>query len=167
MFFGTFRHFDGKKFYGDEKHIIFGYLQVGEVLTKKEVKKYTWHPHADKEIIDYRDKEATNVIYTASEKFKCTDYKGYGVFKYHEDLVLTAGQPKSFWKLPKVFNEVTLTYHGDKVVDSSKIFKSAGRGQEFVIKGDATNIVEWIKGMVEKNTFNQDTLLKEKKCNKC
>ena len=67
---------------------------------------------------------------------------GAGIYSgYHQDLRLTSPNEHrpSFWTLPAFFARTQMTYHdltqwkrtGDKITG-----KSAGRGQEFVIKTD-------------------------------
>ena len=76
----------------------------------------------------------SNTIYIAKEK--CTfdkNIKGYDMFKYDEELNFTKnGMNRTCWNLPDIFKGLKITYHNE---NSWKewYFKSACRGQEFVI----------------------------------
>lgn len=139
LFFGSFKrtHFSGKiEFEKDyERHIIFGYLIVGEICTSKTGLTnpvFAQHPHfQNKELYGTR-----NSVYIAENE------EGYGTFKYRDELVLTRkGFPKSFWELPIMFHPsrgTTISRHSDKDFEVRKdkvFFQSKGIGQDFVIQG--------------------------------
>lgn len=143
LFFGWFQHcdIDGNSINlhkGNGKHILFGYLQVGEIYeltkdTKDEIPEWLKeHPHADKERIDGK----LNRIYVARDTCSWdNNIKGYGVFPYKEELVLTKeGLTRSRWKLQDGLgpDDVNIEYHSKKAWKED-YFQSAGRGQEFVI----------------------------------
>jgi hypothetical protein len=120
LFFGWFRDVvrtsTGYKYVnGTDRHIIWGYLQVGEVQSIEPGEAYeVWkesHPH-----YYYRNREQ-NTGYIARKNLSFSpDLLGYGVFDYKESLALTcSGQKKrSVWKLPKYFHPsygTTMSYH--------------------------------------------------------
>ena len=167
LFFGWFRDAimtnDGYKFInGTDKHIIWGYLQVGQVESIKKDDVYSeWknnHPH-----YYYRNRQQ-NTGYIASNILSFNkNYKGYGIFKFKDPLLLTSpGQKKrSIWKLPKYFypsEGTTMSYHekienkSGKLIwdlkDDHCILQSVGRGQEFVIEGD-NRILDWVKELFD------------------
>jgi hypothetical protein len=159
LFFGWFREVEdnnGKwKFKKDakDKHIIFGYLQIGEIISSsnmgnsKTINKFSSlkkHPH----YIKRNDKEYgdNNCIYVASEgnlKINGKDFgvPSFGTFeKQHELLVLTKSNQdkRSLWELPNCFNHGNFTYHKNqtrwKKENDKVILNSVGRGQEFVVE---------------------------------
>ena len=151
LFFGTFREVilneDGKYSYeksSKEKHIIYGYLQVGEIV-KEGFSKYHWHPHSS----TLYDGKNNNIMFVASKNLLDTNLPGFGTFKFSDGLVLTKhGKPKSQWILPDVLKGKDITYHGKNNLKEDYL-QSSYRGQEFVIDCD-DNILEWIKKLVSK-----------------
>lgn len=118
LFFGNF-HFvmyvDGKYrysrnrgnfYHGKDIQVIWGYLQVGEILSTPEKQKEAWwHPHSS----DGRMNIAANVIFKASEKLSFDNTKpGAGLLLFDKKRVLTLeGASKATW----VMNEVYDTEH--------------------------------------------------------
>ena len=90
-------------------HIIYGYLQIGEIINDyDDVKKYYWHPHADKK----RENDKLNAIYLPSNNILDFNIEGYGVFNYSKELVLTKeGHSRSHWELPKCLIGKKISYH--------------------------------------------------------
>ena len=163
LFYGWFKDVvktsNGYKYIsGTDKHIIWGYLQVGHIEDIKEDKSYCqWknsHPH-----YYYRNRQQ-NTGYIASDTLSFNNKrKGCGIFKFREPLVLTCpGQRnRSVWKLPIYFHPeegTTMSYHENILTKSGKVIwnleeefctlQSVGRGQEFVIEGDS-RISDWVK----------------------
>jgi len=172
LFFGWFRDVvktDGKYKYvsGTDKHIIWGYMQVGEIDSISEASEYeTWklnHPH-------YRNKNrASNTGYIARDSLDFSSgIQGWGVFNYSDSLVLTDPNQKnrSVWKLPQFFhpsNGTKMTYHENqkrwKLHNNHCILKSVGRGQEFIITNN-DNVIEWaidliLNGNKSQNVYHQ------------
>jgi len=173
LFFGWFRDvvkIDGKYKYvsGTDKHIIWGYMQVGEIDSISEVSEYDpWkldHPH-------YRNRNRiSNTGYIARESLDFNpDIPGWGVFSYNESLVLTDPNQKnrSVWRLPQFFhpsNGTKMTYHenifntGNKRVweyhDDHCILYSVYKGQEFVITGN-DKAVKWAKNIILNDEISQ------------
>lgn len=153
LFFGWFRKTIIKnnkiKFDPNDKkgrHIIFGYLQVGNIITRYD-NCFKWmesHPH----LTECRRKNPTNAIYIASDKLSLNkEIPGYGTFKYDDKLVLTKkGETKSKWDLSDLFRNVEITYHSDKSWKKG-YFQSVGRGQEFVIQAN-DEVIEWVKNKI-------------------
>ena len=132
------------------QHIIFGYLQIDHVLKKKNISKIEpWmksHPHLGKTLWN----TPNNALYIARSTLSWNEkYFGAGYFKFNEDLVLTETNLKknpkknrSIWKYSFIPFGTDITYHntnswikkcnefGEKICH----FKSAERGQEFIIK---------------------------------
>lgn len=160
LFFGWFRDVikinDKYKYipYTD-KHIIWGYMQVGEIDSIGETKEYeSWkldHPH-------YRNrKRKFNTGYIARENLDFNpDLPGCGVFSFDDSLVLTYPNQKnrSIWKLPQFFHPsygTQITYHGNQQLwelhDDYCILHSVFKGQEFIMTGN-DSVIEWAKDLI-------------------
>lgn len=152
LFFGWFRaveqhggRYDFVKTAPDQ-HLIYGWLQVGRVLTGAEIggKAPAWamsHPHCTS---SWR---TSNTLYLASDRLRIADYPsvlpGAGYLpECHEDLCLTApGRLRSQWRLPHWFypsgDKPPLSYHADPArwdwAGDHAYLRSATRGQEFVL----------------------------------
>lgn len=130
-------------------HVIYGYMQIGEILQDEDVKKCSWHPHSDNNYIYKQNGEkSNNTIYVASKNLIINDedmeMPGSGTFRFSKDIILTAeGMSRSKWKLNEVFGKVPLSYHSDKNIKDG-YFQSAKKGQEFVFDEDS-RVTEWAK----------------------
>ena len=153
LFFGWFRetiladgHLQYKKD-GMDAHIIYGYMQIGEIIDRKEnvpdsIKE---HPH-----FMYNDAWASrqNAIFLPTHKLSILpSLSGCNVLNYRHDRVLTKdGMSRRYWDLPDFFKDVHISYNTKSWLNDC--FKSAGRGQEFVM--DATpQIIEWVKRIIQ------------------
>lgn len=156
LFFGSFkRTFEraGKlQFERDyERHIIFGYLKVGEILEPTEKEDHTAfkdHPHVQNRDVYH----PRNLLYIANNE------KDYGVFKYRDELVLTRnGFSKSQWELPMAFDlkrGTTISRHSERDIairDGKVLLNSRGIGQDFVVEGNP-EVVEWAERIIGKST---------------
>lgn len=134
---------------------MFGYLQIDRIIYPHKENLTEWvkkQPHAN----GYkRLNNNSNCIYIAREN--CTfnkNIKGYGMFKYNEELDLTKrGMTRTKWDLPVIFKNLSITYHN---TDSWKdgYFKSACRGQEFVIE-ENIEIEKWAINLIENHSVNK------------
>lgn len=138
LFFGWFREtemFKGKLRYkigkNIDKHLIFGYLQIDKIYNhRKDFPSYARkHSHASNK------ERVNNCIYVANESLSFNDkLSGAGYFKYSDRLCLTkAGMSRSKWDLPEIFKKFQIEYHKPTSFKDD-YFKSAHKGQEFVIK---------------------------------
>lgn len=159
LFFGWFRQTeqtDGKLRYvrnAPDLHVIYGYLQVGDVIADKdEIAKFHWHPHS-------RMATDKNCLFVARERLSWNSgMSGSGVFSYDRRLVLTKdGMSRSNWRLPelpifsgsvppKLSSEQkdawrTDPKHGD-------FYKAMEIGQEFVFE-ETADVEAWAKALVE------------------
>lgn len=162
LFFGNFHHvceqngkFKVKRSSGDfyqdnDLQVIWGYLQVGKVVTKKEEQeKYFWHPHAFK----YYTDKSLNVMFIARESLTFNEkIPGYGVLKYRKDRVLTEkNHSKANWKKRSV-------YDVDSILGSRKNSSNSpnetiyyrGQWQELCLK-ETKESTEWVKKIIESN----------------
>ena len=152
LFFGLFKQvefIDGKYRFvkgAKEKHIIWGYLQIDEVLLNPSSVKYPWlgrHPHLDCE-------EANNAIFIAKDKLSWDKQKdGSGCLQFDKKLVLTkSGLTTSRWELPDFILNSDISYHSDKH-RKEDYFQSVARGQEFVFSADENpEILKWVSDLI-------------------
>jgi hypothetical protein len=157
LFFGWFRRTtieNGQLKYDhldkQGSHIIFGYLQIEEILTSEDESKIkSWmkpHPHLGKNLWN----AINNTLYVAKPTLSWdSKYSGAGSFKFHENLVLTEPNQKanpknhrSIWKYSLFPKGTIISRHSEKnwgdIIDGNKkvpIFQSAAKyiGQEFVL----------------------------------
>lgn len=127
-------------------HLIFAYLQVGEIYKNSFPSHIKHHPHAGKNFIN----NSSNAIYEATEKLSFMEnLKGSDCLKFHEDLILSKkGLSKSKWNLPESFKKVNISYHS-KASFKEGYFQSAAKGQEFVIS-DGELLMDWVKNIIKK-----------------
>ena len=159
LFFGLFRQteeINGKYQFvkgTTPKHIIWGYLQIGEIIPEPTKEKYPWlipHPHLD------RIGKSNNTIFVARDTLSWDkDKSGASSLTYRPELVLTKEGCSlcSCWQLPDFMKEADISYHSK---DSWKngYFQSVGRGQEFVITLNKENLLQnWASNMIEAKDF--------------
>lgn len=78
-------------------HIIYGYLEIGGLLSNKQLaeRSYTWHPHGNGE----RLQDKTNLIYTAADKLSFDkSRRGWGVFSNAKQRILTLADKTATWR---------------------------------------------------------------------
>lgn len=162
LFFGWFRQVEriGSKLRYVPKspnlHIIFGYLQIGDMITSQaEIdREYSWHPHANM-------KDINNCLYIPRDT--CSwDNKicGYGVFSFDKKRVLTkGGMSRACWNLPdlhafdKKSNDnrpnITHSYKDSWRTDPQygEYYRSADIGQEFVIEKNP-DVETWARSLI-------------------
>lgn len=169
LFFGWFRQVE--KFSGrwrfvpraPDLHVIFGWLEVDEVLPvvtdrAGSLRRHPWiatHPHV---ALPERHTNPRNTLYVGRERSAYIKGLGGGRFpSLRPSLQLTRqGLSRSFWSLPSWFEpkgRKPLTYHpaadcwevaGDRVT-----LKTAAKGQEFVIDGNAYPELEpWVANLI-------------------
>lgn len=152
LFYGWFREAEQKdggfqyKKDGLDAHIIYGYMEVGEIIEcKEDVPKWCIeHPHF---MYDHSWKAKKNAIYLPAERLTIIpSLSGCDILDYRRDRVLTKdGMSRRYWNLPDFFKKVKISYNAYSWQDGC--FKSAGRGQEFVM--DATpEIINWVKHII-------------------
>ncbi len=154
LFFGWFRKTEVRNgslvYCKNEKdaHMLFGYLQIGEIVVGEDKKRYPWHPHS------YRN-SPNDTMYIAADKLvingKDTGLPGAGTFKYSDGLVLTMpGMPKSRWNLPDFFKEVSISCHSKDSWKPEGYFQTVRIGQEFVVSEDE-RVTHWAKTIIQNN----------------
>ncbi len=165
LFFGSFEEteYTNQKLkytknaaYPKGRHVIFGYLQIGDIRELNTDADYDalpvfskYHSHANKNFIENDGKvRSNNCIYIASEKLSLkTTLPGASTLNYNEKRVLTKkGRNKSMWDLPSFLKELKITYHKNESFIND-YFQSAAKGQEFVIQEDE-RLIEWVKKII-------------------
>ncbi len=166
LFFGRFRMANetkGKLTYDinfSDKHIIYGYLQIGKIINNFEEinKNYVWHPHSSDSYIG-----TNNTLYVAADELVIDKYHtglpGFGTFKYKDELELTKDNYKlSIWDLNKLNflknPETNMSYHlkREKRINlEDEVLYSVSRGQEFVVS-ENEEVTEWAKNLIINNT---------------
>lgn len=176
IFFGLFRSVKWQAGHyrwvsgSQPRHVIWGWLQVGEILPVTEMlaRERPWlaqHPHLQ------RVGEANNVIYLASQGLSLAPVPGdecaglarlpgAGVFhQFSLQRQLTARQAgsPSLWALPRAFypgrGKVPLSFHADPGRWQRKrqavLLQSVARGQEFVLDtSQYPGVLPWIAGIM-------------------
>lgn len=178
LFFGWFEEYkqegnslvnkENRKDFPSGRHVVFGYLQVGEVLpiwrmekTDKRVRSWMdYHPHiAENRRIIGDGYFGKNTLYVAKEKLTfAPGQPGFGVFRYtdrsSERLMLTKkGQKRTRWELPKAFTtpwkvEISWNPNGWETWAKKGYFQSSDRGQEFVVQ-ETPQIGEWAESLIK------------------
>ena len=159
LFYGWFRQtkFDdtGKLRFVDsseektlDKHIIFGYMEIGEIITEQSRirKDFFYHPHAGSGYT------LNNTLYLASKHFLNTTRSGCGILMNAPIRQLTKeGHSRSEWNLPECFYNLPITYHKGTYgwVNNYEYFKSASKGQEFIVESEVEGkLKEWLLDVI-------------------
>jgi len=155
LFFGSFRHTNisshGELAFAKnsrKRHVIFGYLKVGYVLDlnsssgrQKTVEiGQAGHAHM------LNLYSGQNILYAAKNE------NDAGTFSYHDDLVLSKmACSKSIWRLPKMFNEVSISRHTDRkrfqLEADSVTLRTVSIGQDFVVE-ENDKVTNWAHGLI-------------------
>lgn len=166
LFFGLFRHTrrsDGQLTWelgGRSRHVIWGWLQVDEVLSPSQVDMdcYAWansHPHF------HRGDDPRNAIYIARKQLDLGsgirgNVSGAGAFTHCLPVLQLTdedGRNVSDWKLPTWFfphgDKTPLTYHRNLDRWNSREgytrLRAAARGQEFVLNcNEYPDAIGWL-----------------------
>lgn len=157
LFFGNFHKVESKNgsysyckrsgdFYKDnDLQVIWGYLQVGEIIDSKvDQEKLWWHPHSSYA----RGNNAPNVIFTAAEKLSFDSRKpGAGLLAFDEKRVLTAKDcKKATWKYNSVY-DVSHVLGKRKNSNPDQGIYYAGQWQELGLEeSDACS--KWVKFII-------------------
>ena len=155
LFFGTF-HFltqkapgsfeyaarTGDFFHDSDLHLIWGYLQVGNIiLDSAEISRdYPWHPHA-----------GGNVLIVPRKTLSFAPSKpGYGLLPFSLDRVLTSeGKSKAFWKPNEVYSPESIIVAKERKnsCSSPDCIYYSGYWQELGLKESKAS-ERWCKRMI-------------------
>ena len=159
LFFGWFRHVEKTEkgyryvrrnkadFYaGADLNIIYGYMQVGKILTDpNEIAKYSWHPHSSKR----RLANSSNALYLPTENLSFdSTMKGYGTLDYRKNRVLTMnGKGRATWN-EYDFLMPEHVYGNKKNSAKGEGLYYCGIWQELVVY-ESEELLEWVRGIVK------------------
>ncbi len=159
LFFGWFRRVEktntGYRFvprkaidfyYGNDLQIIYGYMQIGKIITdQEEIKEYFWHPHSS----SIHTCNPNNALYLPTEKLSFnSSLSGYGTLNYRKDRVLTMeGKGRATWN-EYSFLESKYIYGDRKNCAKDGGLYYAGIWQELVIN-ESEGLIDWVKQIVE------------------
>lgn len=131
---------------GKAIQIIYGYLQIGEILdTPESIAKYHWHPHADRDIYKSRN----NALYLPSKKLSfCSSLAGFGVLPLRDDRVLTKKNKNAATWVEHDFlmPQNIMGTRKNSAKDGDGLYY-AGQWQELVIKPN-TQAENWAIGLI-------------------
>ena len=158
LFFGWFRFVekvDGKfryvrrdndYFCSHDMHLIWGYLQVGEILSSYDEKKsrLRWHPHAQMR----RASDPLDDIFVARKALSfAPSMPGAGILPYSRRRVLTReGANRACWKFDKVYAPDHVIGNRKNSARGDGVYYS-GIWQELGLKDDKST-EDWAKQMV-------------------
>ena len=158
LFFGWFRGIEETEkgyiysrrnpenfYHGNDLQIIFGYMQVGEIITDQElIKKFYWHPHSSAAHTEGKN----NTIYLPSEKLSLNpSMKGYGTLDYREDRVLTMkDKGRATWN-EYGFLMPEHVYGNKKNSAKDKGLYYSGIWQELVVY-ESFGLIDWVKNLI-------------------
>lgn len=159
LFFGWFRKVErnngGYRYIGRNKggfydhsdlHVIYGYLQIGEILTTKDrVSEYPWHPHASNSRIG----NGTNAIYIPTDKLSfLPEHRGCGTLDYRVDRVLTMEhRNRGTWN-ERPFLMPEHVYGRRKNCAKDKGLFYSGIWQELVID-ESDGLLDWVRQIIQ------------------
>lgn len=135
-------------FYKDrDLQIIWGYLQIGEILVgAQKQREVYWHPHS----LERRVTDKTNIIFKAARQLSL-DCKlpGAGLLAYDKKRVLTEyGQNKATWKKNSVYDiENICSKRKNNAKDPEMGIYYSGIWQELVLKA-TDNCTAWAKNII-------------------
>lgn len=158
LFFGNFHRVEDRDgryryvhrsgdFYRDhDLQVIWGYLQIGEVIRDPERirEEYPWHPHASKR----RLSQTSNMLIVPRKHLNFAPLRpGCGVLPYSEERVLTKrNEKKATWKYNSVYAPSAIVSHRKNMADGSGVFYP-GIWQEIGLKSSAA-ASRWARAMV-------------------
>ena len=158
LFFGWFRQTEqgpegyryvprgGDFLRGGDLHVIYGYLQIGEILTDPEkIAQYRWHPHAGGELLRQR----ANALYLPTERLSWNpEKKGWGVLDFRADRVLTMeNRPRGTWNA-KPFLMPEHVYGNRKNSARGEGLYYAGIWQELVLE-ESEGLLAWAGSVID------------------
>lgn len=159
LFFGNYHKVecrDGKfryvrktgDFYQDnDLQVIWGYMQVGEIITDSEAqRKYPWHPHAS----EARLRDSGNVMFLARERLSFNEaLPGAGMLRFREDRVLTAPhQKKATWIKRSVYDVDAVVGNRKNSAKTENGIYYAGIWQELGLH-ETPDCEAWAKAIVQ------------------
>lgn len=141
---------DSDDFYDiSDLHAIYGYMQIGEIITdKEEIKKYSWHPHS---FSHYNEDNSNNALYLPAKRLSfAPNLPGYGTFAYDKKYVLTAeNKTRSNWVYkPFYAPENVCGTRKNCAKETDKYIQYNGIWQELVLD-ESPELINWIYSLFE------------------
>ena len=159
LFFGNFHcvrnkggHFEYIKKTGDfykdkDLQVIWGYLQVGEIIDDPiEQGRLWWHPHSS----ENRKNNRTNIIFRASERLSLDESKpGAGLLSFRPERVLTAENcNKATWKKNPVYDVKNIVGNRkNSSKDPDRAIYYAGIWQELCL-AESEECTKWARSLI-------------------
>lgn len=129
-----------------DMHVIYGYLQTGDILTEREkIAGYPWHPHSSSD----RSYSDSNAIYIPSENLSIIpELKGYGTLDYRQDRVLTMeNHNRGTWKeMPFLLPEHVYGNRKNSAKEDGIYY--SGIWQELVIE-ESDGLLDWVESIIK------------------
>ena len=133
----------GDDFYAyADMNIIYGYMQVGKILTNPdEIAEYNWHPHSS----EHRLATTSNALYLPTETLSFdSSMKGYGTLDFRKDRVLTMeGKGRATWN-EYDFLMPEHVYGNKKNSAKGEGLYYCGIWQELVVF-ESDGLLEWVR----------------------
>lgn len=151
LFFGWFRQTEGDIHKGTlrylkgapDLHVIYGYLQVGEILKNPVdlTEKCPWHPHASNRFTN----KTSNAIYLPTKLLSLDETRnGYGTFSFSEKRVLTmSGRTRATWEEKPSLMPDNINRNVKNSAKNGGVYY-AGQWQELVLK-DSISSIDFLK----------------------
>jgi hypothetical protein len=138
-------------FYKDnDLQVIWGYLQVKEIIRDHEKQKeYKWHPHSKPYYLDKK----TNIMYVSYDKLTFNkNIDAYGILKFRKDRVLTKENcSKANWIKNPVYDSDNVKEYSDRKnssLNKEKTIYYRGQWQELGLN-ESLDCEEWAKKIIE------------------
>lgn len=156
LFFGWFKETEisnGKLQYkrrAPDIHVIYGYLQIGAIITSiEDIPSWLkYHPHANPKAYAEAWANHQNAIFISTKKLSFAEQlKGSGTFRFNPIVTLTKkGCSRSKWQFPETMSGIEISHNPNGW--KQDYFQSAARGQEFVLDCNGA-VMDWIKPMFD------------------
>ncbi|MCR5204023.1 MAG: hypothetical protein K6E47_03120 [Lachnospiraceae bacterium] len=130
---------------GSDLHILYGYMEVGEIIKDQEcIKKFYWHPHSS----DSHTSKKKNALYLPSKSLSIIpSKKGYGTLEYRQDRVLTMkGMSRAVWNEYKFLMPEHIRENRKNSAKEKGLYY-AGQWQETVVY-ESAGLRDWVKKVI-------------------
>ena len=158
LFFGWFRQVEQTEkgyryaaknkndfYHGNDLQVIYGYMQIGEIITDQDrIKQYYWHPHSS----EAHTYNTNNALYLPCERLSLVpNVNGYGTLDFRKDRVLTMeGMGRGTWNEYKFLMPEHL-YGNKKNCAKGKGLYYAGIWQEQIVY-ESEGLIDWVMQVI-------------------
>ena len=139
-----------------ELHVVYGYMQVGRILKRKEeIEEYKWHPHASEFYLNKKN----NTLYIPTEKLSflpnLSDLPGFGTLDFRLDRVLTAkDHSKAIWTMRDWLKPHNVCGNRQNSAKNQNFLYYAGIWQELVLK-ESKKALDWAISLISPESKNK------------